>query len=219
MSKHNKLNIAERLAAAQLAIDAVLADPSVQAALTPYGYDVAAMTAARALYEEVQALTAAQKLEYGEQYEATQLFDAAWATADAAYINSLQLARIAFKKNSKGQSALGLNGRRKLSYSGWIEQATLFYQGLLATPALQAEMTKYGYNVAKWEAEYALVQAVVAANVTQEREKGEAQDATKARDAALDELDEWLSDFKAVSQIALAKMGQKLEGLGFGPVP
>ena len=87
------------------------------------------------------------------------------------------------------------------------------------SPALQAEMTKYGYNTAKWEAEYALVQAVVAANVVQEREKGEAQDATKARDAVLDELDEWMSDFKAVSQIALADMGQKLEGLGFGPVP
>ena len=219
MSNHTKLNMAERLSAAQLAIDAVLADPDVQAALTPYGYDVAAMTAARALYDEVQTLTAVQKLEYGEQYEATQNLNKAWATADAAYTNSLQLARIAFKKNGKGQSALGLNGRRKESYSGWVEQVTLFYKGLLDSPALQAEMTKYGYNTAKWEAEYALVQAVVAANVVQEREKGEAQDATKARDAALDELDEWLSDFKAVSQIALANMGQKLEGLGFGPVP
>lgn len=212
-------SIAARLLAAQLAIDAVLANPSLQAALTPFGYTAARMNNARALYEQAEALTAAQKMEYGEQYEATQTVNDLLNTAQTAYKRSLQLARIAFKRNTKAQAGLGLNGERKRTYSGWISQAELFYQGLLASPELLADMAQFGYDAAKVEAEFALVSAVRAAHVEQEREKGEAQDSTQARDAALDELDEWMSDFKTVAHIALTDMGQKLESLGFGPIP
>ena len=212
-------SIAARLMAAQVAIDAVLADASVQTVLSSYGYNAAAMTAARALYEQAQELTAVQKTEYGEQHEATENLNKAWETANAAYMRSLQLARVVLKKNAKAQTALGLTGDRKRSLTGWADDAELLYRGLLRNPDLLAQLSKFGYDTAAVEAELALVQAVRVANVAQETEKGEAQDATKARDAVLDELDEWLSDFKAVSQIALANMGQKLEGLGFGPVP
>lgn len=215
MSADSK-SISARLLAAQLAIDAVIADSSLQAALTPFGYTPDRMAAARALYEQAEALTAVQKMEYGEQYEATQTAHILWNTAQTAYKRSLQLARVAFKKNTKAQAGLGLNGERKRTLSGWIGQAELFYQGLLASPAFLAEMAQFGYTQAKVEEELALVAAVRAGNVEQEREKGEAQDSTQMRDAV---LDEWLSDFKSVAQVALADMGQKLEGLGFGPIP
>jgi hypothetical protein len=42
-----------------------------------------------------------------------------------------------------------------------------------------------------------------ALNSVQEQEKGEAQAATKQRDAAAEALDEWLSDFRVVAKIAL----------------
>ncbi len=52
----------------------------------------------------------------------------------------------------------------------------------------------------------------------QQREKGEAQTATKERDATLDALDVWLSEFKTVARIALADNAQMLEALQFGTV-
>ena len=52
------------------------------------------------------------------------------------------------------------------------------------------------------------------ANLTQEKEKGEAQAATKARDAALDDLQDWLSDYLAIAKVALEEDPQLLEGLG-----
>ena len=48
----------------------------------------------------------------------------------------------------------------------------------------------------------------------QEKEKGEAQAATKARDAAIDELQDWLSDYLAIAKVALEDNPQLLEGLG-----
>ncbi len=213
------LNIAERLLAAQVAIDGVAADSEIQAVLNLYGYDVAEMTAAKTLYEQAQTLTNAQKTEYGEQHEATENFLKAWEVANAAYMRSLQLARVALKKNAKAQTSLGLMGDRLRSFSGWAGQALLFYDGLLENPDLLAQMSQFGYDTAEVQAELALVKAAHAANTTQEKEKGEAEDATIARDTAMDELDEWMSDFRAVSKIALANVGQKYEALGLGIVP
>ncbi len=52
----------------------------------------------------------------------------------------------------------------------------------------------------------------------QEKEKSEAQKATKARDAALDALEEWYTEFRELAQIALEDDSQQLEALGMGSV-
>ena len=54
---------------------------------------------------------------------------------------------------------------------------------------------------------------VEAANLVQEKEKGEAQATMQKRDAALDELQDGLSDYLAVAKVALEDL-QLLEGLG-----
>ena len=63
-----------------------------------------------------------------------------------------------------------------------------------------------------------LVQAVVEANLAQEKEKGNAQDATKARDTKFDALDTWMADFRAIARVALDEHPQWLEKLGLGAV-
>ncbi len=218
MATRSKHSIGERLMAAQVAIDAVLADAELQNALTPFGYSPERMAAARAQFEEAEKLQQAQQREYGEQFGATAAFEAAYEAADSAYMRSLKLARVAFKNDVQAQQGLGLNGRRKKSISGWVDQALLFYASLLEKPEFLAGLAQFGYDAAKVQAEMDLVTAVRAANVTQENEKGDAQKATQRRDASLDELDDWLADFKVVAEVALADDAQQLEKLGFGAV-
>ena len=208
-------SIDQRLLEAQVAIDNSLNNPVILDAVTLFGYDEARLKAARALYDETMALVAAQKLEYGEQYEATAVVQAAWDTADLAYKRALKISRIVFKGNEKARNALRLSGTRKQTLSGWLEEATVFYTNLLATPDFIAAMTPYSYDQTKLEAEAALVVAVANANAAQDKERGEAQEATKARDAKLDELDQWLADYKAIAQVALDESPQRLEQLGW----
>ena len=144
--------------------------------------------------------------------------NAAWKTADLAYKLTLKLARLVFKNSTHAQGALLLSGSRKLTISGWIEQATVFYKNLLEDPALIAAMTAYNYDGIKLQAEADLVQVVVDANAVQEREKGQAQEATELRDAKMDELDEWVADYKVIVQIAFDDAPQKIEQFGFGSV-
>jgi hypothetical protein len=208
-------SIDQRLLEAQQAIDGSLNSPAVLQAVTRMGYDKARLEAARALYDEVMTLVAAQQREYGEQHEASAALQAAWDAADLAYKRTLKLCRIAFRDKTKAQTTLGLNGSRKKSLGGWIEQTTTFYMSLLEAADLMAALSPYGYDQTKLEEEAALVQAVVQARVVQNNERGEAQEATKLRDAKLDELDQWVADYKAVAEIALSESPQQMEQLGW----
>ena len=51
---------------------------SVAELVATAGYDAAALAQGKALFDEVVDLHAAQKKEYGEQYQATEALDAAW---------------------------------------------------------------------------------------------------------------------------------------------
>ena len=210
-----KLTIAERLLAAQVAIENALGDADIRAALSGFGYDEARLRAGKARYDEATVLANRQKAEYGDQYGATEAVKSAWAEADRAYRVALQVARVAFKGRPQAHAALMLDGERQRSLPGWLEQATVFYANLLGDADLLARLGNFGYTPARLTAEYAQVQAVAAANLAQEKEKGEAQDATRQRDARLDELDAWLADFKAIAQAALAEHPGWLEKLGW----
>ncbi len=208
-------SIAQRLLDAHLAITNSINTAEILTAVTPFGYDLPRLQAADALYDEVVKLDEMQSMEYGEQYEATAVMHNAWEEAKTVYMDTLKIARIAFRGNNKARTGLGLSGDRKQSISGWLKQASKFYNNMLRNPDFIAAMTPFSYDQAKLEAGAALVQAVDEANDLQEQERGDAQDATQARDAKMDELDQWLADYKVVAHVALGETSQQLEKLGW----
>jgi hypothetical protein len=210
----SKATIDERLLAAQTAIDNALSDPSVQGYLAQFGYDAARLQAGRALLARVQELHLKQKAEYGDQYAATDALNAAWKEADAAYMRLLKVARIALKGERGAVERLALDGDRKHSFSGWLAQARQFYGGALGSAEIQTKLAQFGVTQAAMEQAQALVNAAEAASLAQAKERGEAQDATQARDAALDALDDWTGDFVAIARVALEAQPQYLEKLG-----
>jgi hypothetical protein len=128
-------------------------------------------------------------------------------------MKTLKIARLVFQNDKKGNSLM-LPGGRKQSFSGWLTQAQTFYRNLLADAEMAAAMGKFGYTAEKLNAEAALVADVSEKSRIQAKETGEAQAATQARDKKIDELDKWLSGFRAVCRIALDENRQKLEELG-----
>ena len=208
-------SIDQRLADAQLAINNSLNSPEISAAVTPFCSDLIALQTANGLYEQCMELVAIQKDEYGEQHEATAVLQALWDSANRTYMDTRKISRIALRDRPKAQAALGLGAKPKRSIGGWMEQTDTFYSNMLRNPDFIAAMAPYGYDQLKLEAEAALMQEVVAANGVQEDERGDAQEATKTRDAKLDELDQWLADYKVIARIALQDTPQQLEKLGW----
>lgn len=198
----------------RVAIDNALSNAQIQQYLEEYGYSLERIEAGKILYQAALAAQQRQKLEYGDQIGATETLDRAWETARRTYGRFVKIARIALKDDLGAMAQLGLNGRRKETLAGWLFQARQFYNSALGSPNILAAMEEFGISKTKLEAGQAQMQAVEAANLAQEKERGEAQAATKARDIAFDKLGDWLSDFLAIARIALEDDPQLLEMMG-----
>lgn len=207
-------SIPERLSEAETALDNALSDQTLLDALAEYGYDEAALEEGRALLEAAQDAQQTMTAEYSEQYEATDALEDAHEAAHQTYIRHLKVARVALKDDRGAAEALKLRGRRKETISGWIDQARTFYDNALADEDIQDALAEFNVTTEDLNEALAQVDAVAAANSTQEQEKGDAQDATQARDAAVEKLDEWMSDFFAIARVALEDRPQQLEKLG-----
>lgn len=187
--------------------------PELQNRVAPYGYTVTRLNEMLAQRQAAFDSYLAQKTEYDEQYIATTAFEQAWEAAHTPYIRLVKLGRILFKDDYATTIKLTLNEERKRSFSGWLAQARKFYTNLLDDTAALATYAQYNTPQADINAALALVNTAEQANITQAKEKGEAQQATKDRDALLDALDADMAEFYALAQLACEDAPQLIEML------
>lgn len=193
--------------------------PEIAAALEAFGYDATVLQEGQALLDTARSLYDAQIKEYGEQYAATQAFETACLQADKAYTAHRRLASIAFKADVQRRADLHLNDRKPNAYAPWYEQARHFYTALLADTEAQTQLAKFKVTPEALQATLAQVEQTSTLKSAQEKEKGEAQNKTKQRDAAIAALEDWLADFKVVARVALQDTPQLLEALDLGAIP
>ena len=205
--------IDERLTIADVAIGNVLDDPLLAAALSEFGYDESRMAEGQELLDTARSLHRSRSKNYGRQQEASEKLREAVDHANSLYIQHVKLARLALRDDPGLARSLGLIGSRKQSLSGWMEQAGTFYDNALSTPEVTAALERFNVTVDDLTEGQTRVLAVSALNRAQEKEKGIAQRKTAQRDAAMDALDTWMSEFRAVARIALAEDPQQLEKL------
>jgi hypothetical protein len=205
------------LTAAATTITNAQTQATIAAALAALGYDAAVIQEGQTLLDTARALCDTQIREYGEQYAATQAFEAACQQADTTYAAHRNLAKIAFKTDLRRQTDLHLNDRKPRAFAPWYAQARHFYAAVLADPNAQTQLARYKITRDVLQAAQAQVEHAQTLKSAQEKEKGESQDATQRRDAALAALEVWLDDFKVVARIALADSPQLLESLTLSP--
>ncbi|MEO6831884.1 MAG: hypothetical protein ABI378_06075 [Chitinophagaceae bacterium] len=164
--------------------------------------------------ENLRALNEKQKAEYGEQYDATEDYKKAKRAAHEDYMDYLQLARIAFQGNPSATTALGLGGKRAQSQSGYVSQGLLFYNNAMASDTHKVALKKKGISDDDLRAGQQAFRNLQMLTAAQQKETGEAQQATNARDKAYDTLHEWMSDFYKTAKVARRKNPQMMEQLG-----
>ncbi len=199
---------------ARIAITNALGSPKILAYLSNFGYTEARIQSGRTRYETLLAAQQKQQSAYGNQISATETLETTWATAQKSYMRFIKVARITFKQQNGIATELALNHARKPSLSGWLSQANQFYTNALASTQILKALGEFGITAAKLKAGQSEVKMLETVSATQAKEKGEAQAATQARDAALHELQAWLSDFRAIAKVALEEDNQLLESLG-----
>lgn len=214
-SRNHYRPIDERLHQARLAIDGAGSDGEILTVLSEFGYDETKLREGRALLDEATEAVNAHKVRYGEKDESSKDLTVAADQADQEYKKTLAVARVALKKDTKAVSVLYLTGPREQTNAGWLAMIDSFYTNLLANPGWVAKMEAYKFGRAKLEAGQRLVEAVKNLEVKQTQKKGDAQQSTIERDAKLEKLAEWMSDFKEIAFAAFDEKPQLLEKLGF----
>ncbi len=201
-----KDSMEQRLLAAKVAIEGVLADPALQSALTSYSYNLARMQQGKTLLDQAQALVQQQRARMGDQRRATETRDTTQAQANALYMRQVAIARVALRDDPGVAQALDLAAARKTTFAGWLMQAQQFYANTLNDAAILIRLAAYGLATEQLEQGQAQVAAVAADVVAQQQRKDVKQEATRARDAALRALDDWMRDFNAIARVALAEL-------------
>jgi hypothetical protein len=206
--------IDSKLLFAQNAITNAIGVEEIKSAMAVYGYDDTRLQEGEALYSSASELQTIQVKEYGDQYSATDEMNLARALANKTYIAHLKIARIALVGDRGAGASLELDGKRKVTFSGWLNQGKTFYTNALASPDVGTALGRFGITLEKLEAGQQLVNEVEEKMNSQLIEKGEAQNATQVRDEAFEELQDWMGDFITIARIALADKSQYLEVLG-----
>ncbi|MFV0390353.1 MAG: hypothetical protein ACK5KP_00445 [Paludibacteraceae bacterium] len=95
-----------------------------------------------------------------------------------------------------------------------METTKKFYSIASTDADLQSKLARLKITTDDLTAAGTSITQLEAARADYLREKGESQDATKAKDAAFAKMDDWMSEFYAVARIGLEDNPQLLEALG-----
>lgn len=208
-------DIVREIESVSVLIDNAITENEIQAKLEVYGYTLERLNEGKSLLTILKEQQHQQKADYGQQFAATDAFQGAREVADKTYRRYHKVAQVAFRNNRSATQALGLNNLTKTRvYSQWLDRTSQFYANLLADNDLLAGMTRFGVTREQLEAGKSQVDATENARKARELKKGGAQSATSKRNTAYDNLNNWLSEFRPIVEIALEDEPQLLEKLG-----
>jgi len=188
--------------------------PPIQEAMAGVGYDEAAFQRGRALRDAFAAAVQARQSEFGEQITATEALSDAWdAFHNQTYMPHVTIARIVFDRDGTIQR-LGIDGDRPDAFDAYLQEARRFYDTIAGDASLQRALAERGVDEATVSTARADLDELEALDQAQEREKAEAQQATRTRNTARRPFADWMADFQKFAQVALADQPDLLEQLG-----
>ncbi len=209
--KPTEIELLERY---RVAFENVEKQSEIATIMAEFGYNAETIAAGKQTYEQCRTLYDKNQTEGQETNEAYAVFDEKRDQLTETYKLHRKKTKIVFRKDPGTLQKLQIDGQIPRSYLKLMESIKVFYQGLSADADLQNKLAGLKMDASQINAAMALIAEVEAARVEYLREVGESQDATKQKDAAFAEIDDWMRDFYAVARIALEDHPQLLETLG-----
>jgi hypothetical protein len=208
MTTRSMVSIPQQLFQAEVVLNNSLVDTEIVETVSEFGYTEVRLREGLALYEATLAAVNAQKSARGDQKMSTAEMQTAYHTARSAYQSVAKVARATLDEG--GLATLGLSGNMPRDVAGLI----LAGYTLFDNAAQSGLLADYGYDTARLAIERTKIEALNAAHQAQRCAKGDAQQATQDRDAALACLGEWLAQYLKIARVALADRKSLLEKLG-----
>jgi uncharacterized membrane protein YgaE (UPF0421/DUF939 family) len=214
MASRTKLTDAETLEQYRIALENAETQSEIAAIMAELGYDSTAIAEGKALLEETRNAYNLNKTEDDESSAAYANFTNKKVQLEDTYSIHRKKAKVVFRNDAVTAEKLAITGSMPRSYVKWLETAKKFYSVAATDTEIQGKLARLKISAENITAANTLTAELEQARAEYLREKGESQDATKAKDEAFAKIDDWMSEFYAVARIGLEDSPQLLEALG-----
>ena len=214
MATKRTLSEAEVLEQYRVSFENVEKQSEIATIMAEFGYDETLLTEGKTLLTKTRAAFDFNKKEDDETSEAYKNFTTLKENLATTYTLHRKKAKVIFRKESTTLNKLSLSGSLPTAYIKWLETVKKFYAVASADSDIQSKLVRLKITTEELNGTIELITNLELARAEYLREKGESQDATKLKDKAFGEIDDWMSEFYAVAKIALEDNLQLLESLG-----
>lgn len=212
---YSKRNIPEFLKYSKTLIFGVAEDPFIREKILAYNYGEDRVNESVAAYNEaVQAESDKQK-EFGEQLEASTIFEEIMDDAVSTFKEHTDFLKLSLKYDVEKQRKLFLIGvPRSARLSEYIKHMREVYDRVLADDDVVAGASKYGLTREALEAGRQKIIDAEDAKRKHQKEMGDAEAATERRDASFVKLSDIVDELETICIHAFKDTPQVLERLG-----
>lgn len=214
MATKRTFSEAETLEQYRVALENVTTQTEIATIMAEFGYDETTLTEGKNLLAKTREAFDFNKKEDDETSEAYNDFATQKENLAKTYSLHRKKAKVIFRKDPTTQSKLALTGSLPTAYIKWLEVVKKFYTVVTNDTDLQTKLLRLKITTEEINNTTQQITNLELARATYLQEKGESQDATKAKDKAFSEIDDWMSEFYAVAKIALEDNPQLLESIG-----
>ncbi len=186
----------------------------IAAAMSELGFTTEVITEGKALLATTRQAFYSNKTEDDETNAAYAAFASKRTQLADTYSMHRKKAKVVFRSSPLICEKLGISQAMPKTYQRWLESVRKFYNTAITEADVQVMLARLRVTPEELTATQNLIGELEATRADYLREKGESQDATQIKDAAISQMDDWMSEFYAVARIALDDHPQLLEVLG-----
>jgi hypothetical protein len=214
MATRPKFSEAETLEQYRIALDNAESQAEIAAIMAELGFDSAVIGEGKAILTETRQAYDLNKTEDDETSASYADFWSKKGLLEDTFNIHRKKAKVVFRNDSLTADKLAISGAMPRTYMKWLEAAKKFYSVASTDTAIQGKLARLKISADDLTAANTMISDLEAARSEYLKEKGESQDATKAKDAAFSKIDDWMSEFYAVAKIGLDDSPQLVEALG-----
>jgi len=214
MSRRNQSE-ASLLEKFRVSLENVEKQPQLNAAMAEVSYTKEKIEEGRALLQNAMKVYLSNKKEDEERNISFDKFHAIAERIHDTYTSHRKKAKVVFMEEPLTLNRLKIDSAIPSSYVKKTEAIKHFYTELAMDTGLTEQLSIFKITPDLITDTLHDVENMEQARAIYLKEKGESQDATKMKDAALGELETWMRRFYAIAKIAMEDRPQLLESLGY----
>lgn len=214
MAKRKKKSQKELMEQYRISLVNVQEQPALKTTMTTFGYNAKEISQGQILYDIASSAFNLQSKEEDETTAAKGAYDEAQDMLDDKYRTDRKKAKIVFKNDDVVLKQLGLKGSIPNGFVDWVETMESLYNGIVADKNVQTKLARLKLTLKDAQTALVEIKKMKDARAEYYKEVGESEDATKQKDKAFSDLDEWMRELYSVAKIAMEDQPQLLEALG-----